>query len=767
VSSATISSLDDFRFSRRLATVLRGHDDLTTAFHAAKVALQRRSDAAAQLAAWDEALLGLMDANLGDLVVRTYLRISEQWPQGRSVADLLAVGRAARLVGREAGSRGALALLIELPKVLPRLSTSAELTIALDALHELAQAAPDVVALVLGRLERLLTQASAADVAAWISGGLRSAMASAARRRAYFGLDDPLSARLLALGRSTGDLTRLERRLAANMHALWDWKPRFRKLTATEALPVPRRASLVAGLIGLPENFPGYSEARADALYRAAVAHAGAHFRHSTVRFPVSQLKPLQIALVSLIEDARVETLALRDMPGLRRLWLPFHSAQPTDTMNAAGLMMRLSRALLDPDYADDSGWVAKGRALFTDAAPRWQDAAISREIGGLLGNDIGQMRLQFNARTYVVEPVYRDDNLALWDFGDQPDAPTEEIELTVDSVRIEREQRADGESQDDSAPPDETRRARAAQVALLDGIPAASYPEWDYAAGIERPDWTTVLEAEAPAVGRAQAAHLPAADSLAMQRIAALTRDASIGRRVRLRAQREGDTLDIDACIAQAIDRRAGLWPEPRAYQRDMPGPRDLAVLLLLDLSQSTADRDRQGRSILAVEREAATIMAAAVAEAGDAIAVHGFNSDGRERVRYLRIKGFDEPMDAVARARLTGLASSHSTRLGPALRHAGQALAQRRAFRRVLLVLTDGEPSDVDVPDPAYLAEDARRVVQQLRRRGIDTFAFGMGRGPFRQLDRIFGERRSLRVPRVEVLPARVMHLYAELKK
>ncbi|HEX7923164.1 MAG TPA: VWA domain-containing protein, partial [Bradyrhizobium sp.] len=117
--------------------------------------------------------------------------------------------------------------------------------------------------------------------------------------------------------------------------------------------------------------------------------------------------------------------------------------------------------------------------------------------------------------------------------------------------------------------------------------------------------------------------------------------------------------------------------------------------------------------------------------------------------------------------RSRLAGLGSSHSTRLGAALRHAGGYLAGRRAFRKVLLVLTDGEPSDVDVPDPQYLVEDARRAAQQLRRRGTDIFAFGIGEDRFPQLDRIFGERYALRVPRIEVLPQRVMQLYAELKK
>jgi nitric oxide reductase NorD protein len=762
VPVAQIRSLEGFRSGRRLATMLRGNDALASAFQAAQAALDTRNDVA-ELAAWDETALALFEANLGDVTLRIFLELSGRWPREHPLADLVAVGGAARLIGREAGSRSAQTLLVAWPRADVCLRASAERRVVLDALIALAEAAPESVVLVLGRLEQLLAEVAADDFAAWIAGGLRAAGGSTARRRAFFSLDDPLSTRLLSLGRAGGDFIRLERRLAAGMAAMWNRRPRFRKLPP-QALPVPRRTSLIGGLVGLPDSFPGFEGAQAQAIYRAATAHAGAHFVHSSVRFPVGKLKPLQLALVSLIEDARVEALALRAMPGLRRLWLPFHATQPSDHTTAAGLMVRLARGLIDPRYEDGDAWIAKGRALFAEAAHRIHDPAISREIGGLLGNDLGQMRLQFNARTYVIEPAYRDDNLALWDFGDQPDAPTEEIELLVDSVRIERRDEVDGKRSEETTP-DNAQRARGRAVASLEGIPVATYPEWDYAAGVERPDWVTILEADAPTLGNTTAP--PSESGEASRHVAALTRDASIGRRIRTKGQREGETLDIDAAITLMAERRAGFLPEARVYQRDVPGPRDVAVLLLLDLSQSTADRDRHGRQILAVEREAAAIMAAAMQEAGDAIAVHGFSSEGRERVRYLRIKDFAEPLDAVVRARLAALTSSHSTRLGSALRHAGRYLARRRAFRRVLLVLTDGEPSDIDVEDPLYLAEDARRAVLQLRRDGIDSFAFGMGGGSLRLLDRIFGGRRTLRVPRIDVLPAQLMHLYGELKK
>src|SRR5205807_10200077 len=121
-------------------------------------------------------------------------------------------------------------------------------------------------------------------------------------------------------------------------------------------------------------------------------------------KFPIGSLKPIQVALVSLIEDARVEQLVMRTYPGLRRLWLPFHVAGPQGAVTAPALMARLARALIDPSYGDDNGWVKKGRDMFLAEAGRWEDPDVSRAIGALLGNDLGQMRVQFNAKTYIVE---------------------------------------------------------------------------------------------------------------------------------------------------------------------------------------------------------------------------------------------------------------------------------------------------------------------------------------------------------------------------
>ena len=81
--------------------------------------------------------------------------------------------------------------------------------------------------------------------------------------------------------------------------------------------------------------------------------------------------------------------------------------------------------------------------------------------------------------------------------------------------------------------------------------------------------------------------------------------------------------------------------------HQRLGRNSRDLAVLLLLDLSQSTNDWvPSAGTTVLNLAREAATLVAHAIDQLGDDFAIHGFDSNGRHEVEYYRFKDFDSPM-------------------------------------------------------------------------------------------------------------------------
>jgi Mg-chelatase subunit ChlD len=526
-----------------------------------------------------------------------------------------------------------------------------------------------------------------------------------------------------------------------------------------------RRSGIAEPLIRMPEFYRGVQGNAARTLYRAAVAHAQAHLVLGGPRFPVGTLKPLQTALVTLIEDARIETLAMCELPGLRRLWSPYHVATPTNVATAPMLLARLARALFDASYEDNDGFVDKGRRMFEAALAGIHDPAISRKIGMLLGNDLGQMRVQFNAKTYVVEPIYRDDGLGLWDFGE--DTPSGEVlDLAVDAARIEKQDNPD--QGDPDATSDDGAAGRARPVAPDQrGTVIAKYPEWDLAHGIERPEWTTVREVPATAGDpRMVEDALDQADVL-RNRIGKLVRGVRVGRAVRLKRQLDGHDLDVDAMLDAGIALRLRQQPDPRIFRSTTSKHRDLAVLLLIDISESTRVRLNSGASILDVERLAVAVLAEAMNTLGDPFCLLAFASNGRDDVEMTSVKTFADAYDRACIARLAGLSSGLSTRLGTALRHATEVISHNSSFRKLVIVLTDGEPSDIDVANPLDLVEDARRAAVGLKTRGIDGFGVVLDPGGMSSAARIFGRGNTMLVHRVEDLPSRLSELYFRLAR
>jgi hypothetical protein len=661
-----------------------------------------------------------------------------------------------------AGDHSALALLVAAPVAARRLASLQNFAEWLRVIKRIAEAAPESVSLLLDRSGRVLDSLDVRSFETWALGGIRAAENDPEQRLKFFALLDTRSLHALEHGAGSIAFTDVERELKAFVAALWRTIPPIRVLPPA-GFDTPRRTCFVDGVVRVPQSSRGVDGVGGKDLFRASLAHVLAHFQFTPGKLAVGSLKPVQIALVSLIEDARVEQLAIGHFPGLRRFWLPFHLAEASGVVTAPALMARLARALIDPDYFDPHGWVNKGREMFLAERVRWSDPAISRSIGGLLGNDLGQMRAQFNPRTYVVEPAYRDDNQGLWDL---PSAGAAAGEAVYDSVRFE---------QSETEPADREREAQgegsanAAQLVPEEaevGIAVARYPEWDYLIGRDRNEWTTVSEYN-PADGNAEKI-----DAIferypeTAYRIDALVQAAKVSRPTRLRRQREGDRLDLEATIGAAIDLRAGLTPSSDIYARLERRWRDLSVLVLIDASQSTNDIVKgAGRPVLELERDATSLLAHAMDGMGDPFAIHAFCSDTREDVHYYRLKDFDTRWDTLAKRRLAGVLGKYSTRMGAALRHAGRDLAACHSYRKLLLLVSDGEPSDVDIADRRYLVEDARRAVLSLRHQGIDLFCVGLDAGGDSYLTRIFGRSNVIQLDHIERLPEKLPLVYFRL--
>jgi nitric oxide reductase activation protein len=171
-------------------------------------------------------------------------------------------------------------------------------------------------------------------------------------------------------------------------------------------------------------------------------------------------------------------------------------------------------------------------------------------------------------------------------------------------------------------------------------------------------------------------------------------------------------------------------------------------------------------GETVLSLSRAAVALLAGAIATLGDRLAIVGFHSDTRQRVDLLHVKGFGEAWDDAPKARLAGVQGAFSTRMGAALRHAGELLSGRRADRRLLLVLTDGRPSDVDVADPQHLVADAAQAVHELDAQGLYTHCISLDAQADAYVGRIFGARCSV-IDRVAQLPRRLPEIFLGLTR
>jgi nitric oxide reductase NorD protein len=229
--------------------------------------------------------------------------------------------------------------------------------------------------------------------------------------------------------------------------------------------------------------------------------------------------------------------------------------------------------------------------------------------------------------------------------------------------------------------------------------------------------------------------------------------------RRTRLRRQRFGDELDLEAVVTALIDRRVGRVPSEQLYQVVRPARHTVAFALLVDASGSTATRLADGRTVLDVERMTLLLAGEALASLGDPYAMLAFSGTGRHGVQVRTIKAFDEHDHAAVRQRIAALAPQDNTRLGAAVRHATAVLRTQPAQRRVLLLLSDGQPNDVDFYQGAYAIEDSRRALNDARAEGVVPFCLTVEQEEHEYLPHVFGRTGYRVLRRPEQLPAALL--------
>ncbi len=288
------------------------------------------------------------------------------------------------------------------------------------------------------------------------------------------------------------------------------------------------------------------------------------------------------------------------------------------------------------------------------------------------------------------------------------------------------------------------------------------TYPEWDCRKSLYLPDHTSVL------AGLAEPGPEGAwvLDAGARRRIREVKRrfEALTAGRVRHRGQVDGAELDIDAVVRSTADLRACGEGSDRVFEQIRTTDRDLAVTVLVDTSRST-ESYADDRPVIEVEKEALIAFTEGLTAVGDGHEILSFSSLKRSRVRVETLKTFEELLSATVRARIGAMRPGHYTRLGAAIRHATAGLAKRPNRRRLLIVLTDGKPNDLDHYEGRFGIEDSRKAIEEARALGCSVFGITVDKEARAYIPRIFGTNGFAVIGRpsklAEALPVLYRHV------
>ena len=686
-------------------------------------------------------------------------------------------------------------VLATAPTAAKRLADAALFMQYLQFLNTLVAQAPRGLRPMLGQLDALFGQLTLGGLRRWATWGAQAHRTEYEAQIAYFGLKSKESLAMLQQERKGTLLVDVQRRINMYLRALWgrdffmrptagDFENRegLRPFIEDYFIHLPDALDAVQGNDGLVD---------ATQLYRAACAHAAAHVVFTRQAISAESLNPWQMAMVALAEDARVEALAVARFPGMRPLWAQLHTTPATQQATAGDWLARMARAWIDSTYEDNHPWIAQGRALMAEAMPRLlaqpHNNSESWAIGVQLAHSYRELTQgpAFAPRTDGQAAVYRDDNRYFWafdgyDFERSVAAgyePPQQVRKQVNLMEFVNELEVEGAGDDaqevwvlgtELFPYEDLGVSFNESEGREPVLPPVHYAEWDHMIQLERPAWATVQER------RPKAGDPTLIDGILSEHRRLIGRmkfilDAMQPQGVqRIRKLEDGDEIDLNAALASVIEMRMGRQPDPRIMMRSVRKTRDISVLVLLDLSHSTNDKVAgQEHTVLDLTRSACALLADAIQKVGDPFAIHGFCSDGRHDVNYWRFKDFDQPYDELAKARLAGMQGQLSTRMGAAIRHATAALKAQRSSKKLLLVITDGEPADVDVRDPQYLRHDTKKAVEAAARNGVTTYCMSLDPRADQYVSRIFGERHYLVVDKVERLPEKLPVLYAGLTR
>ena len=663
----------------------------------------------------------------------------------------------------------------------------------LTFIHQFASTAARGLRPMLNHIDELLDKLTLSGLRRWANFGAQAYRRDYNNLTAYFNLESADSKAMLQKERRGVLFIKVQRKLNFYLRALWG---RDFFLRPTGADYTDFRPYIEHRILHMPDAVddigPEDNRIAGLELYRATAAHMAAHMCYSTAPISAEQLSPAQMFFIGFMEDARVEYKAFNDFPGLKKLWTTLLKIADDDDEPEHETMLVLEHLALMLMNSSETSDDEKLNAFAAQFHAEIEDNQDNNQFSWNMGMDLFHL---FSSRKAVpslrilerIRIPYRDDNRYVWEFEEFSwGVETEYVPASQRQVRrqvsvIEMANEVDCELAGDDAQEIWTCSTNMRpyeddltdeQISFNDmwGKEPVSdpfhYQEWDYQIQLHRPDWATVYERRQPKgdpedINDIMTEYRPIAHRI-KQIIDLLTPEGV----QRVRNMEDGDEIDLNAAVDAMISIRMGQQPNTRITMRNVLKSRDLSVVVLMDLSESTNEAMAgSDKTVLQLTREAATLVATAINGIGDPFALHGFASDGRHDVQYYRFKDFSQHYDDEAKSRLAGMKGGLSTRMGAALRHAGHHLLKQPERRKLILLVTDGEPADIDERDPQHLRHDTKKAVEELYSTGVLTYCLTLDPNADAYVKRIFGENNYTIVDNVDRLPEKLPTLFASL--
>jgi nitric oxide reductase NorD protein len=226
------------------------------------------------------------------------------------------------------------------------------------------------------------------------------------------------------------------------------------------------------------------------------------------------------------------------------------------------------------------------------------------------------------------------------------------------------------------------------------------------------------------------------------------------------------GDEINIESWIDYKGHQNRSNHPQRffQTYERKM---RDMSTLILADISLSTEAGITQEIRVIDMIQDALIVFSESLHRLQDRFAIYTFSSIKNTKVNFHIIKNFKEKYSDNVRGRIHAIKPGYYTRMGAGIRESAKILEKQQSANKLLLILSDGKPNDVDRYDGRYGIEDTKKAIEEVKKKGITPFCITIDIDAKEYLPYLFGRNSYAVIRDAKKLPKVLPEIYMNLTK